>query len=319
MLFVAVGDPIVDVVVNLDYDDAHSLLGKYTPGEWCLVSGHDMKHLLTRLDNDKVIQTRECGGSAANTCKTVGALVKNATYWGVIGHDDLGGMFENHMLYHNVKCNTIVSLSQPSNTCLCVVTPDGQRTMRTCLDASAEFEMSHALSIDFSGCKIFHMTAYFLSRGENVVMTLLQNAKNKNALVSYSLAAQNAVKSNRNVILNILKLGLVDIISGNVEEFDTLGIIPNTCIAFVTDGPKGCTVYNKGHAICHVDAVHVETVIDTVGAGDICLGAFLASYIKGMELDECTRIACKAGAYAVMNKGSTLAKHEWMCLLRALE
>ncbi len=49
---VNVGDPIVDVVVNLDYDDAQSLLGKYTPGEWCLVSGHDMKHLLTRLDND---------------------------------------------------------------------------------------------------------------------------------------------------------------------------------------------------------------------------------------------------------------------------
>lgn len=77
----------------------------------------------------------------------------------------------------------------PSAICLVLVTPDGQRTMRTCHGSSRGLQSASQLPTGWAeGCQLLHCSGYCLARPQLVreVMTL---AKAAGALVSIDLAS----------------------------------------------------------------------------------------------------------------------------------
>lgn len=83
----------------------------------------------------------------------------------------------------------------PTATCLCFVTPDGQRTMRTCLGASAHLSTADQLPAGWcSGAVLVHCEGYCLYRPQ-LAREALSRAKQAGALVSIDLASFECVQN----------------------------------------------------------------------------------------------------------------------------
>ncbi len=74
-------------------------------------------------------------------------------------------------------------------------------------------------------------------------------------------------------------------------------------MAVVTRGEKGALVYD-GHRFLEHEGFKVRA-IDTVGAGDAFLAAFLAGYLNEEPLEEALSMACAAGAFVATQPGAT--------------
>jgi sugar/nucleoside kinase (ribokinase family) len=74
----------------------------------------------------------------------------------------------------------------------------------------------------------------------------------------------------------------------------------------VRDGARGCDVYSPGGMAEHVGAPTVEAV-DTNGAGDVHVGAFLAALARGEDAVRAARSANEAAAVAVTRLGPATA------------
>lgn len=115
-------------------------------------------------------------------------------------------------------------------------------------------------------------------------------------------------------------LSLVDLLIPNVDELDTL--CPNDDQSFeekalgmlasgagsivVTQGPKGCTVFQPETQPVHIDAINIES-IDSTGAGDAFISALVSYLIRGYDLERSARIATYAAGLSTTQQGATAA------------
>ena len=79
------------------------------------------------------------GGSAANVARGLAQLLGGGVrFCGAVGNDDSGWRFRDRLQEQGVDVALAVcpDPSLPTARCGCLVTPDGQRTMRTCLGAA---------------------------------------------------------------------------------------------------------------------------------------------------------------------------------------
>ena len=81
---------------------------------------------------------------------------------------------------------------------------------------------------------------------------------------------------------------------------------PSVSGLVVRDGPRGCDVYSRGGTPEHVGAPSVVAV-DTNGAGDVHVGAFLAAMARGEDPARAARSANEAAAVAVTRLGPATA------------
>ena len=76
----------------------------------------------------------------------------------------------------------------------------------------------------------------------------------------------------------------------------------NLLMICLTLGDQGACVFFE-NTIYHHNGYKVE-VVDTVGAGDAFLATFLASYLKGQNIQEMLNNSCKIGAFVTSQKGA---------------
>ena len=81
---------------------------------------------------------------------------------------------------------------------------------------------------------------------------------------------------------------------------------PSLSGLLVRDGPRGCDVYSRDGSPEHVGAPTVVAV-DTNGAGDVHVGAFLAALARGEDPVRAARSANEAAAVAVTRLGPATA------------
>ena len=138
MTVIGFGDPVLDLISHVPFDVLRSL--DMEPGGCSSVSATEMETLLN-LPAIKLGLTRHPGGSAANVCKALAGLAPDRPihFIGMIGDDAAGREYAHGLSRCGVVPELLVSTSgAASATCLCLVTPDGQRTMRTFLGAALE-------------------------------------------------------------------------------------------------------------------------------------------------------------------------------------
>jgi len=114
-----------------------------------------LDELLTRLHNNTppLHLHRVPGGSAANVCKGIAGILTpsspyhNKIYFvGCIGDDQDGEEYTQGLLQHGISpMFTKSTTGAPTAVCLCLITPGGQRTMRTRLGAALEYHKAAQL------------------------------------------------------------------------------------------------------------------------------------------------------------------------------
>lgn len=257
------------------------------------------------------------GGSCANTIKSLASLKVTCGLLNTIGPDDLGKKFIDYM-----KGIGVVPLlhpsSKPTSRVLCLITPDGQRTMRFFGGSCTEMSEKHLHPDYFRNVKIVHIDAYSL-RNKGLVKTFMQMAKEANITVSFDLSSFEIVREFHDTIVELLT-NYVDIVFANIDETRALtGLDPHEgcmklqmmCpIAVVLVDKNGCLVGHEDKIIACKPSYPVN-VIDTTGAGDLFASGFLYGYLKKFSLEECASIGNLLGGTIIGVIGTELPEERW--------
>jgi sugar/nucleoside kinase (ribokinase family) len=208
----------------------------------------------------------------------------------------------------------------PNGRCLSLVTPDGQRTLRTHLGAAMTLSPDEVTAADFKHVRHAHIEGYLMfnpSLAEKVVRT----ARAAGCTLSIDLASFEVVNVARDWIFAQLKEG-VDVVFANEDEVGALfqrpGDFQNLAlelanfggIAAVKMGKDGAWVA-QGTTLHRIAPVPVERVVDTTGAGDSWAAGFLYGYLRGTSLATAGSIGSLLGAETVQHLGAAIPDVHW--------
>ena len=133
------GNAIVDIFVEIS-DAEFAKLG-FEKGTMRLVEIGEQRDLLGFFQ--KKDPRLVSGGSVANSVIAFSQLGGSASFIGCVGDDRYGLFYESEFEELNIDMGNPVIVNQTTGTCVCLITPDAERTMRTCLAVSSHLSAQH--------------------------------------------------------------------------------------------------------------------------------------------------------------------------------
>src|SRR3954464_13266854 len=133
------GNAIVDIFVEVSEPEFASL--GFERGTMVLVDQTAQKSLLDvyQAHEPKLVS----GGSVANSVIAFSQLGGQAAFIGCVGDDRYGLHYATELEELGVDIGIPVIVNEATGTCVCIVTPDAERTMRTCLAVSSHLSARH--------------------------------------------------------------------------------------------------------------------------------------------------------------------------------
>ena len=317
---IGVGSPIVDAIAQIEDHFLDQVEGD--KGGMVLVEGSTIDHLLGQIPNGSV---KAPGGSAGNTLFALAKLGAATAFIGKTGNCENGNFYRNRFTELGGDATRFKIGESENGQCLSLVTPDGERTMRTNLGAAMTLAPEEISAADFAGCKHAHIEGYLLFN-EALMMQVLEAAKEAGCSISLDLASFEVVHATKAILPGILR-EYIDIVFANEEEADAytglgdnyeamaLELAALCDIAAVKIGARGSYIA-QGTSVQKAEPVLADKVLDTTGAGDLWAAGFLYGWSQQRDLLECARIGSILGAAVVQQQGSELPESVWSEILQ---
>lgn len=311
---VGVGSALIDICL-LESDSFLHAAGAQKGG-MTLVKDSFIPEILRKTDKKPVIVP---GGSACNTILGIGKLGGNARFIGKRGNDEWGSLFESGLRRHNVE-PVLFTSSTPTGHVLSIITPDAQRSMLTCLGASAETAPSEITDKLFNNAALAHLEGYLLFNRE-LMQAVLDAAERSGAWISLDLASYTVVEKSMEFLRTIIQKH-VDILIANEDEARAFtgqrdeekacaALSENVALAVVKIGSRGSLIGQRG-TITRVAAMGGGApVVDTTGAGDLWASGFLYGLLQGFSLEKCGKLGSACGYEVCRVIGATIPEEGW--------
>ncbi len=314
-----VGSPIMDLLAPVpDAFLAH------VPGEkggMVLVDTAEMHRILSLLEIAPAYST---GGSAANATFNAARLGLRTSFLGKLGNDELAESYRRAFAAAGVDPSRFKRGDLPNARCLALVTPDAQRTLRTCLAAAMTLSPAEISAADFAGCRHAHIEGYLVFN-QALADAVLAAARGAGCTVSLDLASFDVINVTRDWIFSQLHKG-IDVVFANEDEIRALyqdntsdyatlarRLAGHGVLAAVKMGKDGAWLAS-GDTLQRVEPLVVSDVIDTNGAGDAWAAGFLFGYLRGWPLAESGALASLVGAETVRHLGPIIPDTHWQAL-----
>lgn len=310
-----VGSPIVDLLAQIPERFLTEVPGAKGGMEW--VEPEQMDDIIARLPAPP---HRAPGGSAANTVCALARLGMPTALLGKMGRDAEAETYKNAFiaLGGSDACFKYTD-ERATGRCLSLITPDGERTMRTDLGAAMLIDVDDVSTSDFEECGHVHIEGYGLYNPD-FVAHVLKTAKSCGCTVSLDLGSFEVVQGIKSLLPGLLQ-DYVDIVFANEDEMrafcdDTdpergLTALGACCaVTAVKLGARGAWV-QSGTERERIAVVPVNKVMDTTGAGDCWAAGFLYGHLSGLPLKESGRLASLLGAETVSCLGASPDEAGW--------
>ncbi len=313
---IGVGNPIMDILAHVE----DSFLKQHVAGDkggMVLVDDEDIVQLLHRIGDRYAMMP---GGAAANTTLGAQRLGLRTTYLGKIGGDITAEHYHANFTAAGGDGSRFKRATLPNGRCLSMVTPDGQRTMRTHLGAAMTLHPDEVTVGDFQGCRHAHIEGYLLFNPA-LADKVMRTARAAGCTISLDLASFEVVNVARDWIFAQLKEG-VHVVFANEDEAKALfqrdhdydayakELATYGGVAAVKMGKDGAWVA-RGEDLHRIFPVSVDRVIDTTGAGDAWAAGFLYGYLRGKSLALAGAIGSMMGAETVQHLGAAIPDVHW--------
>lgn len=310
-----VGNAIVDIIARCD--DQFLIDNAITKAAMNLIDADRAELLYSRMGP----AIEASGGSAGNTAAGVASFGGKAAYFGKVAKDQLGEIFA-----HDIRALGVHYQTQPKDSfpptarSMIFVTEDGERSMNTYLGACVELGPEDVEADVVADAKVTYFEGYLWDppRAKEAIRECARIAHANGREVSMTLSDSFCVGRYRDEFLDLMRSGTVDIVFANEQEAlslyetddfeDALTQIARDCrIAAVTTGEKGAVIL-RGSERYHVDAIELEALVDTTGAGDLFASGFLYGYTQGRELKDCGKLGCLAAGIVIQQIGPRPSK-----------
>ncbi len=269
------------------------------------------------------------GGGPYNLARTIGRLEQAATYLGRISTDRFGARLRHELEAAGVGTGTVVATDAPTTLALVEIDASGAAAYRFYAAATSAPGLTLEAASALLPPRI--ATFYLGTLGlvfEPLATTLetLLSRLDEDTLVALDPNCRPAAIEDRAAYRGRLEriLRRADVLKASDDDLAWLdpGTAPvdaarallarDGAIALVTLGAEGALVIS-GDDVVEVEAPRVE-VVDTIGAGDAFMGAFLADWSsRGLgradlgrrdELAEAVRFACRVAAITCARAGA---------------
>jgi ribokinase len=225
------------------------------------------------------------GGKGANQAVAAARMGGNVSMFGAIGNDEPGQMCLSALTQSGVNVDSVVKVSSPTSTALVMVEHSGENQIVVADGANqhASFDASQVSTAD---------------------AVIVQFEIPESVILEVGKAAQGIFCVNAAPVRELSEelVSLIDVLIVNEHEFAQLGE-PKSGLVIVTAGAKEVVAYQNGEVVAKSQPPTVEA-LDTVGAGDTFVGAFVVAYASGKSIGESLDIACAASALSTLKLGA---------------
>lgn len=309
---VTICNALMDILIKVEESDITRL--ELNKGVMHLVDSSRQSQILNEFSTRE--QTIELGGSALNALRSIATLGGRTLFAGMVGQDDFGSRIIHRLNDLNIDCQLKEITHEQTGTCLILVTPDGERTMNTCLGASRLYDETLVPYNALANAKILHFCGYQWDTEDQMqaIYKAMDEAKAKNVLISFDVADPFVVERNKDEFRRIIT-EYADIVFANERESELLFDVPAeqaamdiakcNATAVVKLGAKGAVIVSNGNTFkIEPEATHV---VDTTAAGDMFAGGFLFAYAKDQPLSICGQAAAILAADVISRVGTTVS------------
>jgi sugar/nucleoside kinase (ribokinase family) len=305
-----IGNAIVDIIARAEEDFLKD--NDIIKGAMNLIDADRAELLYERMG--PAIETS--GGSAGNTAAGIANFGSSAAYFGKVADDHLGKIFRHDIRAQGVAFDTEpLADTPPTARSMIFVTPDGERSMNTYLGACVELSPEDVEEDKASNSGIVYFEGYLWDppRAKNAIRKSAEIAHSNGKKVAMSLSDPFCVDRYRKEFLELMRSGTVDIIFANDEElkslyqtadFETaLNALRDDCdLAAVTKGADGSVIIS-GDDTYDIQAIEINELVDTTGAGDLYAAGFLHGYSQNLDLDICGKLGSLAAGIIIQQIG----------------
>jgi ribokinase len=225
------------------------------------------------------------GGKGANQAVAASRMGGNVSMFGAIGADEPGQMCLSALKQSGVNVDAVVTALSPTSTALVMVEHSGENQIVVADGANqhASFDAPQISSAD---------------------AVIVQFEIPESVIVEVGKAAKGIFCVNAAPVRELSDelASLIDVLIVNEHEFAQLGE-PKSGLVIVTAGAKEVVAYQNGETVAKSQPPIVEA-LDTVGAGDTFVGAFVVAYASGKSISESLDLACAASALSTLKLGA---------------
>ena len=225
------------------------------------------------------------GGKGANQAVAAARMGGNVSMFGAIGADEPGQMCLSALKQSGVNVDAVVTVSSPTSTALVMVEHSGENQI-----VVADGANQHA-SFDAAQISAADAVIVQFEIPESVIVEVGKAAK--------GIFCVNAAPVRE---LSDELASLIDVLIVNEHEYAQLGE-PKSGLVIVTAGAKEVVAYQNGEVVAKSQPPKVEA-LDTVGAGDTFVGAFVVTYASGKTIPDALDLACAASALSTLKLGA---------------
>jgi sugar/nucleoside kinase (ribokinase family) len=251
------------------------------------------------------------GGSAANAVRAMAELGMTAGFFGKVGHDELGDLYDDGLRAAGVR--PFLKLDDASTgRAMVLVLPNAERTFAVYLGAAALMNPDDIPVEAFDDYDCLHIEGYLI-QNHSLIEAAMKCAREKGKTVSLDLASYNVVEEHLDFLHGIVER-YTDIVFANEEEAraftgvepeKAVGILGSLCdIAVVKLGARG-SIVKHGDELHRLPAVPV-TPVDLTGAGDLYAAGFFRALSSGHDLAACAKAGTICAAEIIKLIGTKL-------------
>jgi len=252
-------------------------------------------------DQEKVINTIEIfsGGAAANIASGLGRLGKIAAFFGNIGNDSHTEMLTNDFEKDNVDYSHAVKTDLANNTLYSIVDSTGTRRMYAFNNTQLE-SFPEGL---FNNTSFIIFTSLIKDNVLDFYTDIAKKAKARNIKVALD---PGQIFADLGFAKLLPLLEQCDYFFPSINELNTLvddtSKIPVPKI-IITKGKNGVTFINNNQK-SEFQIQKPTQPLDTTGAGDCFVAAFIDQLLENKSDEEAIRFAMQAAALSCTKKGA---------------
>jgi sugar/nucleoside kinase (ribokinase family) len=314
------GNALVDIFVEVGDADLDTL--GFERGTMRLVESDEQRTLLARLQSHE--PRLVSGGSVANSTIAFSQLGGKAAFLGCVGDDRYGLFYQSEFDQLGVNIGNPALVGETTGTVACLITPDAERTMRTCLAVSSHLAARHVDEARLKASEWLFIEGYVFANpatGQGAIREAIRLAKNHGVKVAITCSEAFVVQAFGDAFHEAL--AQADLLFCNASEGCAVTgsssaeeafarLADKVPSAVVTDGANGAFIRHAG-TVAHVPSYPCVPV-DLTGAGDMLAGTFLYGLTHGVAPDRAAKAACYLAMKVITQVGARLhegARRYW--------
>ena len=320
------GSALLDIEYNVtvEFMQQHEI----QKGVMTLVDDARQAQLIDALGSSNVTE-KASGGSAANSLIAAQHFGAKGFFSSKVANDQMGQDYLAALKKAGLGTNYDHHEPGPGRTgsCLVMVTDDADRTMNTYLGISIELSEKEIHAPALQNSQYLYTEGYLLATPEvrPVIFKAFEIARAANVKIALSLSDPFMIDCFKEYFVELVGSG-VDMIFCNEDEAKMFTGTQDVTAAAeamkryaktfaITLGAEGSLLFD-GQFFIEIPT-HKVKAVDTVGAGDMYAGAFLAGLCQGQSFAESGALASQAATQVVTRYGPRLSRQEALDVMAA--